>query len=461
MADIIKQINLGTPYELAVKYIRDTTAADDLDPTALHTWQDILSLINAAKLPLITATTLPTASADTIGAIYLVSTGDPESGTYVEWITLDKGASANPRYVWEKIGTTAADLTDYVKKDTTYANAAVSDGAHTHTVSGSVTVPTVTASTKRLTVSRTTDVALSTNTKTVLTGLGTATTASAITGFGSHTTATFLKGVKVTTQPVVGLTTSTASATGLVNVVTGLTDGITGVSYTTSYITATATGTAAAANGTDTFVKSYPGATATVSVVSSITNGTAPTWTATVTSGVLSFSFAAGTTPQVVTSKAQTIMTGLGTATTATALTGVKISTQPTITLSWNSASTNTNVNAVKTVSGTGSTNKTTTWLGTSRTTNVAVGSDGTGAGITALGAASTDTFVKSYPGTTGTVLSGVTVSTQPAVTLSDTATSGGIVFVSSVTTGTTSASLTNGTAASNGAHTHDIKVNS
>lgn len=371
----IKQILIGADnYELAPKYIRDTVNGD-----ALHTWADILALVNASKLPLVTVTTLPTASAETVGAIYLVSTGEPKSGTYVEWITLDKGASADPRYVWEKIGTTAADLTEYLKKDTEYPAAALSSGAHTHTVSGTVTVPTVSKTDKKLTVSRTTDVALSTSTKTVLTGLGTATTATAITGFGSHTSDTFVKSYPGATSKLVTTT-------------------LKGVAGTTTVSSVTSAG--------------------------SKTNGTAASWGATVTSGVLQFNWTANTPTAVTlpTFSAVTVATANANATTL----------------------------ATGALASDGGGSAVMTGLGTATTAKA----------LTALGTASTDTFVKSYPGATGTVLSSVTVQTQPVVTLSNTATSG-IAFVESVTVGTTSASLANGAAASNGAHTHTVRVNS
>ena len=56
------------------------------------------------------------ASATTLGKLYFVELAGTTSGTYTEFITLDKGAEANPRYVWEKIGTTDVDLSDYYTK---------------------------------------------------------------------------------------------------------------------------------------------------------------------------------------------------------------------------------------------------------------------------------------------------------------------------------------------------------
>lgn len=70
---------------------------------------------------------LPTASADTLGKIYLVASqnaptadGSAISGSYVEYMTRKVSET---QYTWEKIGTTAADLSAYAK--TSEVNAAV------------------------------------------------------------------------------------------------------------------------------------------------------------------------------------------------------------------------------------------------------------------------------------------------------------------------------------------------
>lgn len=61
------------------------------------------------------------ASKNTEFIIYLVpgTVGDAPaiSGTYVEYLTVNKGTSSSPIYAWEKIGTTKADLTGYQKED--------------------------------------------------------------------------------------------------------------------------------------------------------------------------------------------------------------------------------------------------------------------------------------------------------------------------------------------------------
>ncbi len=60
--------------------------------------------------------TWPEASADTMGKLYLREEDGQQSGTYVEYVTVDNGAEATVRYAWEKIGTTDVDLSEYAKK---------------------------------------------------------------------------------------------------------------------------------------------------------------------------------------------------------------------------------------------------------------------------------------------------------------------------------------------------------
>ena len=127
MADNIKQIKVeGVSYDLNAKYIQDGSG----NP---KTWQNIADMINTG-IQLVTdnarkeaagdgaiGAPATTAAASTMGKIYLVANDGGISGTYVEFVTIDKGpdstgAAGYVRYVWEKIGTTATDLTDYVKK---------------------------------------------------------------------------------------------------------------------------------------------------------------------------------------------------------------------------------------------------------------------------------------------------------------------------------------------------------
>ena len=125
------------------------------------------------------------------------------------------------------------------------------------------------------------------------------------------------------------------------------------VTPTTTNIKATASGGAVTASGTDTFVKSYPGATsklATTSVPNVTSAGSASTWAFSMGTGndseTLIISGANGSAPTLGTAitaatgslaangGGDSVMTGLGDATTASAVTGVSMSTQPTIALS-------------------------------------------------------------------------------------------------------------------------------
>ena len=124
------------------------------------------------------------------------------------------------------------------------------------------------------------------------------------------------------------------------------------VTPTTTNIKATASGTAVGADGTDTFVKSYPGATsklATTSIPNVTAAGSASTWAFSMGTGddseTLIISGSNSTAPTLGTAitaatgsldangGGASVMTGLGTATTASALTGVKVTTQPTVAL--------------------------------------------------------------------------------------------------------------------------------
>ena len=68
---------------------------------------------------------LGTASAGTMNKIFLVPHSHNSNDSYDEYITIDKGASATPRYIWEKIGNTDIDLSNYVKALTGTTDAGV------------------------------------------------------------------------------------------------------------------------------------------------------------------------------------------------------------------------------------------------------------------------------------------------------------------------------------------------
>ena len=549
MADVIKVVKLGdVTYEINGKYIQGTDGSG-------KTWEDIVALSNSAKLDLVVVSSLPAASVDTMAKIYLVAEEGAASGTYVEYVTLRSGSEGSYTYSWERIGTTQADLSGKADKGT-YTS--VSNGAHEHTVSGNVTIPTVTPTSKHLTVSITDAAVAGSGTAAAITALGDATTGNAlpadatfnVTG-GEATTANIgatASGTAVGANGTVsaitdlGTTTSGTFLTGLGEVSTAdalpadATFNVTGGVATNTNIKATASGTALSTD-TASFVKSYPGATTNLKTASitpvggtttvpgsvSVTAGSAAAWSASVASdGTLSFSFTANT-PTAVTVGANktvatsgtaatvvtgldangtggTVMTGLGTAVTGSALTSASVATQPTIALSTGATagagviSVTTGVSAVGVTAsgtavsaitdlGTATTATAITALGTPSKSTVLTGvkvtaqptialatgaTAGTGVvsvvtGVSGVGVTASGTAVKAITGfgahTTANVLTGVKVSTQPTVALADTATAGGVTFVSDVTIGTTTAALTGGKAASAGAHTHDTTI--
>lgn len=165
---------------------------------------------------------------------------------------------------------------------------------------------------------------------------------------------------KGTGDVVLGEATTFTAAASAVSFSGGTTDKVLGSSATfttsvtpsTTNIKATASGTAVGASGTDTFVKSYPGATsklATTTVPNVTSAGAASTWSFAMGSGTdaetLIISGGNGTAPTLGTAKTVatgslsstgsggTVMTGLGTATTGSAVTGVEVTAQPTIAL--------------------------------------------------------------------------------------------------------------------------------
>ena len=64
------------------------------------------------------------ASAQTMYILGLVADAHAEAGTYIEWITVRSGTDPNYSYAWEKIGSTQADLSDYLQKTATVAGVA-------------------------------------------------------------------------------------------------------------------------------------------------------------------------------------------------------------------------------------------------------------------------------------------------------------------------------------------------
>lgn len=134
-------------------------------------------------------TQLPTASASTMFIIYLIAESGVESGSYVEYLTIDKGSSANPRYVWEKIGTTSTDLAEYSKnthKHTFTGSQGNLSVSGTYSKTTGVTIGTGTGTANytpagSVTTTRATDVAVNTTTVNSITEVGTLPTLTKVT----------------------------------------------------------------------------------------------------------------------------------------------------------------------------------------------------------------------------------------------------------------------------------------
>lgn len=81
-----------------------------------YTQTEVNALISAIKqFTYELVSELPTASASTMGKIYLVpSAQSAAQNVKDEFITIDNGAGATTRYTWEQIGSTSIDLSNYV-----------------------------------------------------------------------------------------------------------------------------------------------------------------------------------------------------------------------------------------------------------------------------------------------------------------------------------------------------------
>lgn len=214
--------------------VGDLNSHDTTQDTRLSTVEAAIEGLIAGGLTYKIVTTLPTASSETTGNIYLVlhthTSGSSDSSKkdyYDEYMTIKTGATT---YVWEKIGNTDIDLSGYVAKGTYSGTAA--NGTTGITISDHNVIQGTTSSTVYYTKSGV---------------LGTGTT------FTNSTSNVSFSGMSKES-----VLTSATTAT------------VPKPSYTTRYLTATASGTALnaptsnaitslGAASTAKFVKSYPG----------------------------------------------------------------------------------------------------------------------------------------------------------------------------------------------------------
>ena len=109
-----------------------------------YTKAEVQTLIDAIKqFTYEVVQTLPTASASTVGKIYLVPNSDPQAQNVKdEYITLTTTEEQTTTYSWEKIGSTSIDLSNYYTK--TQTDAAITAAINTALASYSTTVQTST-----------------------------------------------------------------------------------------------------------------------------------------------------------------------------------------------------------------------------------------------------------------------------------------------------------------------------
>lgn len=266
------------------------------------------------------------------GAFYLVKS-DTQAGStldkYDEYVPVGTSGSKT----WEKIGDTQLDLSDVVTGVTLnkQTSSAVTGYASptTDTVIGSNSTFTVTQPTITVTPS-------TTNIKATASGtaVGANGTAAAITGFGAHTTDTFVKSVSAETNKNL-VTTTVPNVTGNTSVsipnVTGNTSVTANKStWTFSMGSGDAAETLIIGGGNGSDVTATNTTLGTNLTATNTTLGTAIT----VATGATSTT---GTGDAVVTGvtigSSAAAITALGTPTTSNCLTGVKVTTQPTIAL--------------------------------------------------------------------------------------------------------------------------------
>ena len=167
---------------------------------------------------------LPTAASTTMYKIYLVAAETPGTqDIYEEYITIDKGSGASPRYVWEKLGTiTAPDLSEYAK------SADLGDLAWKDSASGTVagipktfttTTTTATSSSKSVSVTGTTTGSVSVTKSAVeITPSSTGTAANKYTPAGSNASSSVSGTCSVTPSGSIKTGSGTANYTPAGNV---------------------------------------------------------------------------------------------------------------------------------------------------------------------------------------------------------------------------------------------------
>ena len=361
----IRKVKIGTTqYDIAAKYLLDSNGN-------LKDWDAITALIEAGA-DIIVLESLPTANATAYatyrGDMVFAPSADAVSGSYIEYIIMRTGTEGSYSYSWEPIGTTTVDLSNYMKIGVVYTSAAKSAGAHTHTV----TVPTISVDkTKKLGA---------TASGTAVGANGTDTFVKSYPGAFSKLVTTSIAGVSGSTTASKATAADTWNALKSVTLTENTTESTGMIQYVKSVAATTLTGTktfntdaikSASLTGTTTFavvptvdangVLTFTSGTVGISTSAAstgtvgISSGTVTTRyldKTTTTGTVAPYTFEPVTVPIAATAKTVatgslasdatggSVMTGLGTATSASALTGVKVTSQPTITITESTSNT-------------------------------------------------------------------------------------------------------------------------
>ena len=435
--------------EPAIKLVRLSDGEHKIDASFLegHTWAEVTD-IASKSFNVAVYTTLPVLSTATDAdfekyrrTLALIAE-EGSTGTYVEYVVVgDTKATAK----WERIGTTKTDLAGYVEKGVTYTGAALSSGAHTHTVN----INTVTKDgTKKLGA---------TASGTAVGADGTDTFVKSYSGATSKLVTTTLKGVSGTTT--VSKVTAGAAVTVGKRAASATTVGNANVGAAVSIPNVTGESAVSATNIATPAVKTIKEVnTVTAGTAAKFTQGSKASWSASVVDdGVLSFSwttngndtFTANTPTAVTTTSTTGVVRSAASTPSATAVTASKVTLGTAISVTPAEASETT----IYGVDGTATITPYTAEEVTVATANANATTVATGALSASGGGASIMTGLGTA--TTGAALTGVKVTAQPTVTITESTTNTGPVN-EHITIGTTSAKTD-----SQGAHTHNLKVTS
>ena len=411
-------------YISAVKLPGSETLYQIHDENAIHDPSD-LGIHGALifKGVLSAESALPTAAATNVGHVYLIGS--------LEYVCVEVTGTTTT-YKWEKLG----NIHDAASSTHTH-DVSVVGSNKASTVTGKVTVPTVsrtveavggTAAAQTITLTKDNTLGEATTFSTSISGAPGSTkkgVSISSVAVASNGTASAITAITPSTSDfVTGVTTETESVIKSVSAPTG--SAVTGLGTPTTAAAITSLNTTTVKNPSVTAV-SIPNVTGNTSVTASkvtTTAGTKASWGASVSNGVLTFSWTANTPTSVSASDVTATNTTLG-----TALAASKVTTSD-VTVATGSAKST--ANAITAITPT--TSNFVTSVSTTPVDVIDTVTPATSAAVTGLGTP-----------TTKTVLTGVKVSAQPALSLGNSGT-GAFDVVTDVSKGSLAASTSAGT---------------